>query len=464
MDLPVRMPPHSLEHEEGALGCPLAIAFDGGDAAPLLVRLAARVQITDLYFDAHRTIYGEMLALHEAGRAVAPLTLLDALREAGALAYVGGAEKVVTLTEHGVIPSLLDESVRIILRDAARRVAIQELTAAVSDQFDDGAEPVAIIARVTERLGAVAERLTEPGETKATGPRPLAEVVDAYVASLETPETDFVTFGVAGVDERLGGGALRGEVVLLGGPHSAGKTALAIQVATMNARLHGHRVLVISREMTSIALVRRLIAQDARINAKALRRRDLDPFDRGTLAQALPRMRALPIWFDDATSTITGIRRLVRAGGYRLVVIDYLQLLDPPSSARGNRRLEVTEISRAIKKLAGRERCTILALSSLSRLPYEKGKTKAAPQTSNLKESGDLEYDADVVMLVHWPDTTQSERQIHLGKVRDGETGGAPITIDYEPAWVRFVMPEPMPPTPPRQTALREPGEDDPPW
>lgn len=402
-----------------------------------LDRVLARLGEQDFFSDYHRAIYRAITALHEEGQPADLITLAPRLDDAGELQAVGGRAYLAQLFDDGAIPAHLDGYISDILRDSGARLGLAALEVAL-DRVRLGEPLGTVTAGLVEHLEWITARGEPEPERRRPQPRPLAEVLRDYEDSLGVPETDFVSYGVPEIDDRLGGGSLRGEVVLIGGTHSAGKTAFAVQVAALNAR-RGHRVLILSREMADVALGRRLIAQDARVDAKALRRRVLDQGELRRVGPSMLRLSTLPIWLDDTTASLAGIRRVIRAGQYRLVVVDYLQLVEPPAAARGNRRLEVTEISRALKRMAKRERCTILAVSSLSRLPVERGK-KQPPQTSNLKESGDLEFDADVVMLLHWPDTTKSEREVILGKVREGETGGAAITLDYMPTWVRFTM------------------------
>jgi replicative DNA helicase len=236
---------------------------------------------------------------------------------------------------------------------------------------------------------------------------------------------------------------LRGELCYLGGRPGVAKTALALQWALLAAG-KTFPVLVVSREMKNLALGQRVIAQQAMVSATGLRKRELYYEERRRLERALPRLRDLPVWFDDEASTIRQIRRDVHVLRPRLLVVDYVQLVRAPEASRkGDRRLEVTAVSAALKDLTMRYGLSVLALSSLRRLQPEKGvrgqpKRRPAPTLDDLKESGDLEADADMVILLHQPDPNSTDRELLFEKLRNGQGGGS-VTLAWHPAYVRFM-------------------------
>jgi replicative DNA helicase len=220
-------------------------------------------------------------------------------------------------------------------------------------------------------------------------------------------------------------------------------TALALQWALLAAG-KAFPTLVVSREMKNLALGQRVIAQQAMVSATGLRKRELYYEERRRLERALPRLRGLPVWFDDEASTIRQIRRAVHILRPRLLVVDYVQLVRAPEASRkGDRRLEVTAVSAALKDLTMRYGLSVLALSSLRRLQPEKGvrgqpKRRPAPTLDDLKESGDLEADADMVILLHQPDPNSTDRELLFEKLRNGQGGGS-VTLAWHPAYVRFM-------------------------
>jgi replicative DNA helicase len=447
MTEPARIPPHNLDAERAVLG---AILLEGPAA---LERVGAKLRPEDFYTGAHRTIYQRMLALGEADRGIDLIVLSDALQQARELEEVGGPVALALLVEHASTAAHLKDYIDIVVRDGGKREACQLLDRATR-RASNGTGVAEIAGELADQLARIVER-TEPDAAprltwRSAAPVPVGEVLDAVVDSLGEPETDVVPTAIHELNERLGGGLHRAELMLLGGRPGTAKTALAVQGAVLAAE-RGHRTLVVSREMMNLALGRRILAQQAQVSATALRKRDVDQAEITRILRVLPRLRALPLWFDDQSRTIGQIRRAVRRGGYRFVVIDYLQLVRSPQDAT-NRRLEVTAISAALKDLAKQTRCSILCLSALRRLQVERGK-RLRPALEDLKESGDLEADADVVVLLHQPKPDASDRELVFAKLREGEAGGS-VTLAFTPMYVRFTeVPAQLPGT-------REPGED----
>lgn len=441
-EIPNRIPPHDLAAEAAVLGgCLLEAA--------ILERAAVKLEPEDFYTEAHRTIYRRMLDLHEAQSSVGLITLTDALRASHELEAAGGPAALALLVEQGAIPSLVDDYLRIILVHAGARRDIQVLTQALQAAYD-GTAPAELATSVTDALTQIAERtdgeaLREKGR-HGEPPKPVRQVLRSILEALDTPESDFVTCPHHGVNDRLGGGLLRGEMLTLGGRPGVAKSALIVQWAIHVAQ-RGQSVLLVSQEMNAAAIGRRILAQQTRTSATSLRRRDVDPHDWPKLLGAMDRLEDLPLWIDDSKPTLNGLRRRLRERAYRLVIVDYLQLLRAPEHR--DRRLEVSAVSAGLKRLASwREGCSVIALSSLTRLYQDKGKKVERPGMDKLKESGDVEADSDAVLILHWPDTEQSERELIFAKVRDGEGGGAPLLLDFEPAFVKFTIPDEAPPQP----------------
>jgi replicative DNA helicase len=431
--LTIAIPAYNFDAECALLGAALV------EGRAVVTRLARALTPTDFLLEQHRVIFRRLLAMEEAGASAAELTLLDALREAGELEEAGGPAKLAALCDGLVaaLPAHVDDYVRIVLREAGKREQRQTLERALH-QLQHGGDPGTVAAEVNEALTQIAERV-DPVRTAPAGPIPVGTVLDALVASLDTPETDVIPFPIGEINERLGGGLRRAEVMALGGRPGTAKSALAIQCA-VHAAGHGHATLVVSREMKNAALARRVLSQQAWIAALALRKRDLTDLEKARMRDHLPRLRGLPLWFDDSAVTIGQIRRVVRAGGYRLVIVDYLQLVRAPGI--DNRRLEVSAVSAGLKDLAMRTGCSVLALSSLSRLPREKGK-RQRPELDNLKESGDIEHDADAVLILHQPQEDSSDRELIFAKVREGVAGGA-VRVAFQAQYVSFnELPEP---------------------
>jgi replicative DNA helicase len=191
--------------------------------------------------------------------------------------------------------------------------------------------------------------------------------------------------------------------------------------------------------MVNTALFRRLVAQDARVSATHLKTGRLSPVELDQVEASLGRLRALPVWLSDEAVSLTEVTRLVTADSYEpnlgLVIIDYLQLIRAPSEIR-ERRLQVEHVSQVLKTLAVSARLPVLCLSSLSR-PI-KGKPTTPPTLADLRESGELEHDADIVLFLHRP-KGQTETECLVAKNRDGRTGS--MTLLFRPDYVAFDEP-----------------------
>lgn len=445
---PTRIPPHNLDAERAILGCVLL------EGASVLDHVELEPAV--FFTETHRAIFGAMRALAERGSAVSLVTVTDELHELGLLELAGGPAHLALCEEQGSTEHYLGRYIEIIKRDAARRQAIQVLTTAIGDLFgSNGAGHPAVnvldlAARVADRLTALAQQ----ADPRRAGrpPQHVAEVLDAFVAELDNDamRPTFIPTPIPELNERLGGGTQPGEFVLMGGRPGTAKTALGIQWASLAAKM-GFRTLVVSREMKNVALTLRLISQEANVVATALRKRVVSPDERARIGRHLPRLKGLPLWFDDTSKTIRQIQRAVRAGRFQFVVVDYLQLVRAPQEQQ--RRLEVTAVSGGLKDLAHDSEIGVLGLSSLRRLQTDKGK-RLPPTVEDLKESGDLEADGDIVVLLHQPDADKRDRELHFAKLRGGE-GGGKVTLDWQPQYVRFnEVPDP------HLAGGREPGDD----
>ncbi|MBI4636120.1 MAG: AAA family ATPase [Candidatus Rokubacteria bacterium] len=419
--------------------------------------------VTEFYLEAHRAIYGAMRALGERGEAVSLLTVEAELRELGQLEVAGGPAHLALCVEQAAIEVHLPDYIALVRREAARREAIEACTGAIGELYgSNGTAPAVRMVEIAQRLTDQLAQLAGQADPTARA-LPIAEVLGEVTAYLDAPKAarSMVRTPVPELTRRMEGGSLVGELVYLGGRPGTSKTALALQWAALAAH-EGHRTLVISREMRTLALGRRFLAQQLRIPASSLRRADLWPEERQRLDDARARLGALPLWFADQAATIQQIRRLTRLLAPRLLVVDYVQLVESPTDARAGKRLEVTAVSRALKRLATQGAgCSVLALSSLRRLGLGegkgRGKTAPPPTLDDLKESGDLEADADVVVLLWSREASGRDRQLTFAKVRDGQGGGT-VELDWDPVYVQFNQVDADRPEPP------EPGADDVPF
>ena len=388
----------------------------------------------DFYLEAHRVLFARMRTLHDAGRGVDVLTLKDALADAGELQEAGGPALLAQLEIEGAIAHHVPEYVGIILQAAGKRRARQSLMAAL-ERIANGSSVMDITQEITEQLSAITERAEPDAARESRDPKAqhIGEVLTDLLAALATSEPAFVRTHIGMLNNRLAGGFLPGDFVLLGAGPGAGKTAFALELAHYAAQ-DGAPVLIISAEMNNVALGRRVLSQNAQVAARAFRNGILRPDEWQRINRILPQLVALPIHMDDASVTMSQITRSVKQhAGTRLLIVDYIQLLSGPKGL--DRRLEVSYLSRSLKRLAKRHNLVVLALSSITPPVQEKGKPQR-PTMRNLKESRDLDHDADTVLLLWRPSIDSTDRELIIDKGRDHETGI--VKLSFAAAFLRF--------------------------
>lgn len=284
--------------------------------------------------------------------------------------------------------------------------------------------------------------LTEPGAT-ALGAVHLSVVLDEWEAAVRAGTAlSVVRTPFPALNHFLLGGFVAGELVYLGARPGVGKTALGLEIARAVAA-DGIGVLVVSREMVQLALARRILAQAARVSASSIKSGRIGDGEWVLIRSTLPKLRTLPLWLTDQTVSLEEITTLV-AGFVEtppigLLIIDYLQLVRAPAAVK-DRRLQVEHVSQGLKTLALARRIPVLCLSSLSRVSAE-AKDKR-PTLDRLRESGELEHDADIVLFLH-REFDQAETEVIVAKNRDGRTGSAKLL--FRPEYVAFDEPSERP-------------------
>jgi len=257
----------------------------------------------------------------------------------------------------------------------------------------------------------------------------LSTVLDELTANLERPETPSIATPYTELTAMLNGGLAPGELVYVGAFAGVGKTSLLLELARFAAKHVA--VLAFSREMTNLALARRLVAQEARVSAAGLKRGVLGEGDRWALTTHLPKMRTLPIWLNQVAVSLPEVDRevagFVSSPPLGLILIDYLQLVRAASDSRGrrDRRLEIEEVSRGLKEIALHYRVTVVCASSMARPargPAGKNLPARRPEMDMLRESGELEHDADIVLLLH-REFGADHAECKVAKNRDGRVG-----------------------------------------
>ncbi|MEQ8344832.1 MAG: DnaB-like helicase C-terminal domain-containing protein [Sneathiellaceae bacterium] len=458
---PPREPPHDLQAEQEVLGAALV-------DNELAHELAAVAAPTDYWHPAHIAISTAIVAALQAGRLADPVTLSAGLEGEPSLATVGGARVYLTGLAQAMSSRMTATAYAAVVRDLAmRRRAIEvghRLIAAAHEQ-DVDADPRDLITAADSELVS----LLDGGQ--ASEACSMAATLDATLDAAEAQQSGGAVFrvptGLAAVD-RITGGLPRGGFAVLGGRPSMGKTAVACAIAA-NVAAAGGGVLFASLEMPRRQLGARWLAAAASISAAAIDRGQLDEDQWRRLDEARQRLRELPLRVIDARAMTPADLRAHVASARRkmqvdLIVVDYLQLVRPPRLMRDNAVREATEVSNALADLFGSVDAAGLCLSQLSR--QVEARSDKRPQLSDLRETGAIEQDADLVMFgyrdayylerqrpgrdadqARWAawrramEIAGGEMELAIGKNRQGPIGNA--MLGFDPATGRvFDLPD----------------------
>ena len=424
------MPPHNLEAEESLLGAML-LSRDAITAA-----VEARVDASDFYKPAHGHIFDAIWSLYEQGEPVDPVTVAEELRRASLLEALGG--KGILLSIQAATPASANAGhyAKIVSELALLRRLITvsgEIAESAYAQPDDVTETV---DRAEAMVFEVAEKRISESLVR------LFDSVTKTVDQLETlyGEDDALTgvpTGYKELDDILLGLQPSNLVIVAARP-GQGKTAMALGAAANVAMVSRRPVVFFSMEMGSIELTKRMLAAEARVEARKLQTGSLTDADWQRLTTAIGHLGEAPLFIDDNPHcTVMEMRakaRRIKAryGDLGLVVVDYLQLMSTPRRAE-NRQVEVAELSRGLKILARELDCPVVALSQLNRqLEYRQDKR---PMLADLRESGSIEQDADVVLFIYRdeaynPDSDQrGVVEVIVAKHRNGPTGSARLAF-----------------------------------
>ena len=444
-----RVPPQNIEAERSVLGAMLLNPDAVGTAVEVLREDAAGV----FYVEAHRHIYAAMLSLFRKNVPVDPLTLTEELTRAGHLEEAGGASYIAELS--GCVPTSANMAyyAQIVLDAAVMRRLIRTCTQLAGEAYSGEYDAKDLLDRAESGIFNI---------TQTRQVNPIHKVGDLVPEAVERIEMLIKTSsGISGLstgfpklDELLSGFQPSDMIVLAARP-AVGKTALALNIASHVAIHERKGVLVFSLEMSKEQLTQRLLCMVGRIDSKRLRSGFLAKDEMSKLIPAAGRLSPAPIYLDD-TPNITMLeirskaRRHMAQNDLSLIVVDYLQLMSGSHRAE-NRQVEIAEISRSVKGIARELRIPVLAISQLSR-EAERDET-GIPKLTHLRESGAIEQDADVVLMLSAPpkhEAEDNENLIRLGvaKQRNGPTGN--IDLLFFKDLQRFETPEGV--TPARQT------------
>jgi replicative DNA helicase len=430
-----RVPPHSIQAEESLLGAMLL----SRDAIAAAVETVAA---DDFYKPAHGHIYDAITALFGQGEPADPVTVAEQLRRAGLLDSIGGPAALVALQAGTPAVGSAARYGRIVEEHAMLR----RLIGVAGEIAELGYEPPDDVAQAIDRAESLVFDVAQRRVTDSLAP--LRELLEQKLDHLEMlyergESITGVPTGYTDLDERLAG-LQPSNLVIVGARPSMGKTSFALGLAA-HAALEAHTpVLFFSLEMSHLELTQRLLCAEARVDATRMRNGRLHESDWPKISHAVGRLAEAPMYIDDNPHlTVMEIRakarRLKSRGGLGLIVIDYLQLMTGRHSAE-NRQVEVSEMSRGLKILARELEIPVVALSQLSRNLEMRADKR--PQLADLRESGSLEQDSDVVMFIYReelynPDTAdRGTAEIIISKHRNGPTGG--VRLAFLDHYTRF--------------------------
>jgi replicative DNA helicase len=430
-DLLERSPPHSLEAEKGVLGSLLLDPRMCDDVA-LVVRPE------EFYSPTHRKLFEHMLEMHNTGKQIDLTLLVDRLKSTGDFDALGGTAFLIDVAESVPTAANAVWYGRIVSEKAVVRELIHASTEILRDAYDQAVEPRELLAQSESKIFGILEQ-------KGTGDvRQMTDILHEAMARIDDRINrgggiGGISTGLRDLDSQTGG-LHDSELVILAARPSMGKTALATTIAENVALGSGKPVFFVSLEMSRLELAERMLCSHGKINGHNLRNGLLSQTERRKLIESSSQLSEAPIFIDDTPSrTMTEIaaaaRRLKRRSDLRLIVIDYLQLIEPDNN-KDQRQEQVAKIARRLKGMARELKVPVLCLSQLNR-QAEVSKDNR-PKLSHLRESGAIEQDADVVMFVHREEyyaTNQEDRdklrgkaEIIIAKQRNGPIGDVPLT------------------------------------
>lgn len=432
-----RTPPQDLAAEQSVLGGMLM-------SKDAIADVISQIKAHDFYKPAHETIFDAIIDLYGHGEPADAITVVAELNKRGELSRIGGAPYIHDLI--AVVPTAANAGyyARIVRERSIMRRLVEAGTRIVQLGYaTDGADVDEVVNNAQAEVYNVTEN--QQSEDYVVIGDFISDAIDEIEAAQNRTEGMVgVPTGFADFD-RLTNGLHPGQMIVIAARPAMGKSTLGIDFVRSAAIKHGQTAVVFSLEMSRNEIAMRVIAAEARIHMQKLRNGDMDESDWQRLAAAQTKMQDAPLFIDDSPNMSlmeirAKCRRLKQRHDLKLVVIDYLQLMSSGKRVE-SRQQEVSEFSRALKLLAKELEVPVIAISQLNRGPEQR--TDKRPAISDLRESGSIEQDADMVVLVHRPDAYEKEHprageaDLIVAKHRNGPT--ADITVAFQGHYSRFV-------------------------
>ncbi|UCS92988.1 replicative DNA helicase [Echinicola marina] len=396
-----KIPPQAIDLEEAVLGA-------------LMLEKEAITAVVDIlkpdsfYKDAHKEIYDAILQLFNESEPIDLLTVTNKLRKNGKLEVAGGAFYITELTSKISSAANIEYHARIITEQAMKRHMIRICSEIQSEAFEETTDVFELLDTMEQSLFEISENNIRKNYAD------MKSIMREAISELEGKKD--LSDGLTGVPsgftalDRVTSGWQKSDLVIIAARPAMGKTAFVLSVLRNAAVDHNRPVAIFSLEMSAVQLVNRLISSEAELDSEKIKKGNLADYEWEQLIHKTSKLSSAPLFVDDtpALSILelrAKCRRLKAQSDIQMIVIDYLQLMsgDSKASASGNREQEISSISRALKKIAKELEVPVIALSQLSRAVETRGGDKR-PQLSDLRESGAIEQDADIVMFLYRPE------------------------------------------------------------
>jgi replicative DNA helicase len=430
--------PSNLEAERSILG---AILLD--DKAVLTVFETLRSQ--DFYLESHRRVFEKMLLLMNDSRPIDLITLKDELQRANELESVGGAAYLASLTDGLPRAINIEFYAQIVKEKSTLRRLIQISSETMSRSYQDEDPAQEILQHIEKAIFDISKQQFRTGFSAIS---PIVSDVFKQIEELSNRKTPVTGLETGFVDlDRMMAGLHPSDLIIVAARPSLGKTSLCLNIAEHSAIRNKKSVGIFSLEMSKEQLVKRLLCSESRIDAHRVNTGYLNKEDWNRLSQASGDLSDSRIFIDDTASiTVPELRskarRLSLEHGLDLIIVDYLQLMSGSTQRYENRTQEISQISRGLKGIAKELRVPLIAVSQLSRAIESRTGEHRRPQLSDLRESGSIEQDADVVMFIYREEMANPSEdskglaELIIGKQRNGPTGT--IQLAFSKQFTRF--------------------------
>lgn len=439
-----KLPPQAVDLEEAVLG---ALMLEK-DALSSVIDILKPVVF---YVDKHQRIFNAIHVLFEKSSPVDILTVTAQLRQQGELEMIGGAYYITELTNRVASAANIEFHARIIIQKFIQRELIRISTEVINSAYEDTTDVLDLLDKAEKNLFDIAQNNLRRDSRK------MDDILNESLKEIEAlkDKKDGLTGVASGFTEldRMTSGWQKSDLVIIAARPAMGKTAFVLSCAR-NAAVDFHKpVVVFSLEMSSVQLVNRLISGETEVEQEKIRKGNLEEWEWQQIHSKIGRLEQAPLIIDDTPALNifefrAKCRRLKSQYDIQLIIIDYLQLMHGKSDGKGgNREQEIGSISRALKSVAKELNVPVIALSQLSRAVETRPGASKRPMLSDLRESGSIEQDADMVLFLYRPEyygmtededgsPTQGVGEVIIAKHRNGETGR--VRLKFVGKFVKF--------------------------